>query len=211
LAVSGGVAAQRRERFRWHWLALAVIFALLSLDEQVSIHERAMWPMRKWLDPSGIFFFGWVIPAMAGLVVLGVAYFKFLLHLPRMQRAMFMLSATVYLGGALGMEMIGGAHASRWGAEGPTNALLTSIEEMLEIAGLILFVYALLDHLRARWGELSIVVGMPLATAAAMPPTTTTVEPHPPIAPAVAPFVQTAPVTVPADPAEPVFTGPRAA
>jgi hypothetical protein len=178
LAACAAVKHARRERYRWHWTVLACIFALMSLDEQVSIHERSIWTMQRLFQPRGILYYGWVIPAGVGLVVLGLAYLRFLVHLPRHARAMFLLSAVIYLGGAIGMEMADGAHTSRYGEGGATHAVLTSVEETFEITGLIVFVYALLSYLRTQAAGVSLIFDEPRAARSleAQPAMATTVQ-----------------------------------
>jgi hypothetical protein len=90
-------------------------------------------------------------PVLLGLLVTGAAaallaafaYLRFLLALPFRIGAIFAVAGALYLGGAVGMEIAAG------GAAGGTKAglLLGTLEETLEMAGLILFGYALLRFL----------------------------------------------------------------
>lgn len=153
LAVIGRLARARRERYAWHWLGLAAIFVLLSIDESISLHERVMWTMQRLFQPTGFLYFGWVVPVGIAAAIVGIAYLRFLVRLPRRTRWLVMSSACVYLAGVLGVEMLGASYAWHHGVGmGKTNVsytIITGVEEMLEMSGAILFVYALLDHLCA--------------------------------------------------------------
>ena len=144
-----------RGRGRWHWAALALIFVMLSLDEAVSIHERTIVPIRNTFGLSGALYFAWVVPAAILLLVFALSYLPFVLALPRRSRWRFVLAGTVYVSGALGVEMIGGAYASAHGQNNHVYALITSGEETLEMIGLAIFIYALADYIRLNFRKLT--------------------------------------------------------
>lgn len=73
------------EPFRKHWAFLAFIFMLMAVDEMAVIHEVLI-SLRPMLNTSGIFHFAWVIPGLAFVVLMGLAYWKFLLALPKTTR-----------------------------------------------------------------------------------------------------------------------------
>ncbi|HEY9734964.1 MAG TPA: hypothetical protein V6D06_01735 [Trichocoleus sp.] len=148
LALIALTKIRNRAPYRYHWAFLAVIFAGLSLDEAIGLHEELIEPMQAAFNLSGIWYFGWVLPAIAGLVVLAFAYLKFFRDLPVRSRRLFFLAAGVYLGGALGMEMVNGSILS--GSGGTVTSLynaFTGLEEFLEMVGINIFVYALLSYL----------------------------------------------------------------
>ena len=156
LGVIGRIARVRRAPFAWHWLGLALLFVILSIDESISLHERTMHTMRKLLRPTGFLYFGWVVPGAVAVIVIGLAYLRFVVRLPRRTRARVVLAGAVYLAGVMGVEMIGASYA--WhhnvgmGVTDVPYAFITGLEEMVEITGLILFVHALLDHLSRETG-----------------------------------------------------------
>lgn len=150
-------AVHRGQAFRAHWSALAVIFGLMSLDEATAIHEMLTAPLRARLHTGGVLFFAWVIPGLVFVAVLAFAYAKFLWSLPRRTSALFLLAGTTYLAGALGMEMAAGLYVE---TRGYTFAygLLGTLEEVLEMGGVALFIYGLLDHLERHVGRLEIAL-----------------------------------------------------
>ena len=72
-----------RDRYGAHWIGLAVIFALMSLDEATAIHEMSNPSIRDALSASGVFYYSWVIPAVALMAVFVVVYLKFTFALPK--------------------------------------------------------------------------------------------------------------------------------
>ena len=137
------------------WQFMALVFLYLSLDETVCIHEQATLPLRHLLHAEGMLYFSWVIPA-AVVVLLFLAYtVKLLRDLPVRVRWRFVAAGTIYISGAIVMEMIGAKYYERHIARADgigemidwTYAVLTTIEESLESTGLILFAFSLLSHL----------------------------------------------------------------
>ncbi len=130
------------------WIILSCGFMYMAFDEAFQLHERLIRPISVMLGEKnlGIFYFAWVIPAMIIVLMLGLFFLKFLLHLPMIVRFRFLIAATLYLGGAIGIELIGGRYAELHGEENLTYSMITTIEESLEIAGLIFFIWALLKY-----------------------------------------------------------------
>lgn len=67
-----GTAKQRLQQAGW--LLFGLLFAYLALDEYLIIHEQAAEPLRKLLNilPGNPFFHAWVVPALGGLIILGI-------------------------------------------------------------------------------------------------------------------------------------------
>jgi len=102
-------SAEKAAGSRWsrHWRLLSVTFVYLSLDELTEIHEQAILPVRAVLHTSGVLTFAWVVVAVPLVAVFGLVYLRFLRAQSSVLRWTFVLSAVVYLGGAVGMEMAG--------------------------------------------------------------------------------------------------------
>ena len=124
-------------------MLLAVLFTSLAYDELFSVHERLIDPLREALDLSGALYFAWIPVYAVAVLAVGGLFWGVWRRLGRRHRFWFAAAATTYLIGAVGFEMLGGARYS--GEEGDlVYGLLYTIEESLEMAGLILFLYALL-------------------------------------------------------------------
>ncbi len=152
LALAGITLLKRLERDRWtrHWGGLSLIFLLLAWDEIAEIHERFIEPMRRVFDLQGFLFFGWIIPAGIGVVLCGLAYARFMLALPSRTRTLFLVAGTLCLTGALVFEAIGGRYYESIDQNADmTYVLISTIEETLEKAGVIVFLHAALTYLSA--------------------------------------------------------------
>ena len=135
---------RRGGRHLANWWCLSAMFFYISLDESISIHEH----MNEWFDFKGALTFGWIIPASIFLLVFGLSYVKFLIHLPRATRSGFIISGCIYVGGALGVEIPLGMWVTNTGSDDNLGyALIDSIGESMEVLGTSLFSVTLLRHL----------------------------------------------------------------
>jgi hypothetical protein len=155
--ILGVIAAVKRRASApqaWHWTILAFFFLYLGLDEFVGIHEYANRPVRNAFGAwaTGGFYFAWVIPGLALVVVLAAAYMKFWWNLPTPTRGLVFVAGALYIAGALGFEIVGGRYAEQHGRENAAYVAIASIEESLEMAGAILFVFAMLDYIQRNVG-----------------------------------------------------------
>jgi hypothetical protein len=112
LAVIAAAKKQRSDRYILHWSVLSVIFIYFSADESASIHE-AIGQLSEHLlhnttgfTPSGAISFFWVVPGAVFVLIVLVAYLRFLAHLPRSTRRLFLFAGAVFVLGALGIEML---------------------------------------------------------------------------------------------------------
>jgi hypothetical protein len=69
------------------------------------------------------------------------------------------LGAALYLGGCLGIEALGGGYDAAHGYDNLPYNLLTTLEEGLEMAGLVVFLSHLLSYVGRQFGEVSFRVG----------------------------------------------------
>ena len=135
------------DRFRFLWSLLAIIFLYLAIDESAEIHEMFTNPLRDAFDLSGFLFFSWVIVGVIFVAIVGIIYIRFLLYLPRRMAKLMILSAVIYVSGAIILESIS---ANIWDMnDEPTLIfwIVGSIEEFFEMSGVILFIYTLLIYL----------------------------------------------------------------
>jgi hypothetical protein len=145
------IATRNRKQGMAHvseWVVLSVGFSFMAIDEAFQYHERLNLPIGALLGDGnlGVFYYPWVIPGIALVFVLGLYFLRFLQHLPATFRSRFLLAAILYLGGAIGVELVGSHHAGLHGSENWTYSMIATLEESLEMAGLIMFVWALLDY-----------------------------------------------------------------
>jgi hypothetical protein len=138
------------------WLAIAVIFLFLAIDETAQIHEKLVDPVRMAFGLTGLLYFAWVVPYGIGVLLLVFAFSRFLYRLPRKSMRRFMVSGMIYVTGAIGLEMLGARHYESYGGSNFVYSMIYTGEELLEMLGVAFFIYALLayvanefQHLRA--------------------------------------------------------------
>lgn len=132
------------------WRVLSILFFYIAVDEFASLHELLIRPLRTFISEgdAGIFYFTWVIPGFIVVVFLSIYFLNFLFDLPKKTRLLFIFAAIIYVGGALGVELVGGAYAESHGLFTFTYNIITTIEESMEMFGLIIFIHALLNYMK---------------------------------------------------------------
>lgn len=143
-----------------YWYVLAAGFLFIGYDEGFQVHEKMIKPMQGLLGPDvpGIFHFGWVVPGIIGVCLVGVFFVRFLLRLAPVMRRRLLTAAALYLGGCLGMEMLDGAYATVYGM-GYFYSFLVTFEEGLEMAGMVMLTYTLLSFLAEQQVEIAFIDG----------------------------------------------------
>jgi hypothetical protein len=158
--VLGAIAATKSRaagEFKTHWAVLAAIFCYMSIDEFVEIHE--------WLSGApglanlhGFLYYGWVVPAGFVVLVFALSYLMFLFHLPMSSRIKVALAGALFVGGALGVELILGLWTETHDDNNFVWAMIGLVEESMEIMGSSLFLYALVEYLGHAVPELRVTV-----------------------------------------------------
>lgn len=134
-----------------YWLIMSLALFYASIDEGAAIHELATVPMRELMSiTDGPLYYTWVIPFILIIIVATIAGIGFMRRLPKRTRRLFILSAVLYVGGAIGLEIVGGYIFATTNEVGFLYAFVTGMEEFFEMSGAILMIYALLDYQRGR-------------------------------------------------------------
>jgi len=134
--------SRRREPVSFFWGLLTLVFLVLSVDEMFSFHERLVEPIRDWLGVSGFLYFAWIIPGSLFVLILAALGIGWIRTLPARTRRGFLIAAGTYLSGVLLLESLGGWYFS----DNPARLdsvywLISTVEESLEMLGLIVFGY----------------------------------------------------------------------
>lgn len=134
------------------WFTLAVGFVYLSLDESTGIHEAFSVIGGVAGDAWPIFTSRWLVVGVPAVLAAGILFIPFLRRLPRRTAMRLGLAGMVYIGGAVGMEMLNGAvFAERAGYE--LWIVLICLEETLEVAGILLAIRAVGMHIETESGS----------------------------------------------------------
>lgn len=144
------------------WGALAVLMLALSINEIFAVEHNTLLDyatraLRLTLRADGLT----VLVVIGGVVgVAGVAlYSRFFLGLPGRTRRAFLIAGGVYLSGAIGLQAIGTLIGSEPGSNTLLQLVVSNIEELCEIAGVLIFLYALLTYVEQRIGPITLAVG----------------------------------------------------
>ena len=159
LATIASAQRQHRDHHVGRWWVLSLIFIYLSLDETAQLHELSIPPLRDAFHATGFLYYAWIIPAAICVVLFILGYLSFLAKLPARTRGLFLLAGALFVGGALGVEAVSGKHAYLHGEQNLTYHLIVTVEELLEMAGLVVFTYALLDYISRQFPKVGFHVG----------------------------------------------------
>lgn len=139
---------KKNQKKNVHWLFISLVFFFLGLDETISIHEY----LNKIISDLGIkgtgyLRFTWIIPY--SILALGflMVSLRFLRSLPNKTRIGFILAGAIYVAGAVGCEMISAKIFDLNGKENFNYLAIVSLEEVLEMTGLIVFIHFQLDYM----------------------------------------------------------------
>ncbi len=160
-AILAGIAScERSDRSRRRrWLGLAAIFVLLAVDEAAQLHELVGSLIKSRITTSGYLYYVWIVP-YAGLAAgLFLLYGRFLLRLRPATRALIVAAGLIYAGGVIMLEAVAARHDQLHGQGNLTFGALATVEEILEMGGVALFIYALLAYAEHEHGGLRVSLG----------------------------------------------------
>ena len=128
------IAREKKDKFRFHWLILAFGFLVLSIDEVAGVHES----FNTAVDIN------WAIPAGIVVMLVGLAYIPFLLSLPRRLAILFIVSGVLFVGGAIGVELL----SEDMDDEAMPYGFATALEEGMEMLGAWLFLFVIINDMK---------------------------------------------------------------
>ncbi len=139
------------------WLLLSAGFFYLAMDEAMVLHETILGQKEGIIlghQFHGFLRHAWIIPFLFTIPFLIILFFRFLMHLDHRTRNFFLISAVIFVGGAVGIESIGGYIKDTIGIDNWWYYLEVAFEESSEMAGVITFIYALLDYMQRNYQEI---------------------------------------------------------
>lgn len=138
-----------------YWKILSYFFILLSLDELTSIHNQ--------FSRLTIFLFSnypsiakgeiisqsryWIISFIPLLMLVSFFFIRFYIKLPKETKIDFFFAGTVFIAGAVGVELMGDQYMFLYNEADIYYGLLYTLEELLEMLGIVLFVRALVSYI----------------------------------------------------------------
>ena len=132
-----------------HWKSLSFILIYLSIDEFAELHERLNYIMRLLLHSSKALNVLWVIPASIFVITVLFTYLKFIGHLPNKIKLLFITAGAMYVGGAVGLELLENYLLGNSGIQTFLYQMVVTAEEFFEMFGIVIFIYALLSYIES--------------------------------------------------------------
>lgn len=161
--VIGRLEHSRRPRETRFWMILAAGFVYLSIDELAMLHDKFGGTLATVLGvrAHGWITYVWVVPALVAIAAVGLLLLGFVRRLPRRVQRLSVLAGILYVGGAVGCEMISARLVAADGSRALTSMpyfIEVLAEETLEMSGVALWIYAQLIYLveHVRPGELRV-------------------------------------------------------
>lgn len=157
VAITTALKAAHSEPYHRYWLGLAMVLLAFSVDEIAGIHEAIQEPLKLMFEPVYYLRFTWVVAGIVVVCVLALLFLRFWLHLPSRTRWLFTGAALLYFGGSIGLEMVGANIYYLRNGPSFRYDFVAVWEELAEMLGAILFLYANLDYLSRYAPEFGVV------------------------------------------------------
>jgi hypothetical protein len=153
-----GIIALRKIRrganFSFQWSCLSIIFFYLAMDELLALHELLGSIATNYFGEENLIFQDWAYAGIALVVLFMLFYLPFFNHLSPGHKLRFFISAALYIGGFLGVEIIGSIYVMRNGIQEIPYLFFTTVEETLEMVGVIYFINTLMIYLEEIKGKI---------------------------------------------------------
>lgn len=125
---------------RFHWYGLAIGFLVLSIDEIAGMHETL----------NGQIEMSWAVPGGILALIIGLAYLSFLTKIDRRTAIWFVIGGAVFVGGAVGVELSTEPYLENDELDTLAYYLWNGLEEGMEMAGVLIFLKALLHSMKGN-------------------------------------------------------------
>lgn len=155
-----GLVRKQMQR-RWGlWIGLSAVFLFVGIDDFVGIHEQLSRPIRSYMPTNDLLYFAWIIPYCLLVMLLAGIYGRFVFEMPVGIRNGLLLAATLFLAGSLGFEVLEDQLlAAGFFSKSAFYGVLTTVEESLELAGLIVFIHTLMNYIESIQKNILLLVG----------------------------------------------------
>ncbi|MCG8600623.1 MAG: hypothetical protein MI807_10815, partial [Verrucomicrobiales bacterium] len=130
------------------------------IDEMSHLHEHLDFILTYRYETTGVFHWPWIIPYGILVIVTGVVLFKFFLRIPTATKIFFVSAALIYVGGAIGMETQSAVYVegNNESESGMPYYILVTIEESMEMIGVIVVIFGLFHYIANRWENFAFTV-----------------------------------------------------
>lgn len=141
------------------WGLLGLMFLALSANEMFAVEHNTLlgYAVRLVRSITGMGYYTSqvVIVVIAGVMLIPI-YLRFLLTLPSATRRGFLLAGVVFIGGAIGLESLSMIIYRLTDGTSLLYLLAANLEEFSEIAGILIFLYAISDYIQHEIGGVTL-------------------------------------------------------
>jgi hypothetical protein len=142
-----GLKTETRKWMLAGYILVSGIIFFMACDEFFSIHERTGQMAGVSAEYGSQVVPGWVKVMAVVVALLCIPMGAFWWHLPKAFKIRTMIAAAVFLGGAMGVEVISSAFVMHQGTKETLGyGLLVAIEEGMEMIGIVILIDAILLH-----------------------------------------------------------------
>ena len=151
------------------WVLMALVMAFVGVDEAAQIHDLTMNAVIAALSGDEVSpengargedaAFGssmWMLIYVPVLIVLGFVYIRFFLALPKRTRWGFAIAAGLYIGGAVGVELIYEKVSEAAGGDTAAAFALDAASELGEMLGVAVFAGTLAAYIAREHGGMRV-------------------------------------------------------
>ncbi|QKQ78009.1 hypothetical protein FBB35_30800 [Nostoc sp. TCL240-02] len=124
----------------------------------MGLHERLTTPLRGTFNTSGSLYYAWVIAGAIFVLLFLLVFGRFVATLPGKTRRLFFIAGTIYIAGAIASELVGGYYEYYYTPFNMVYVFIATIEEVLEMVGIVIFIYALLSYISSNMKGIDIGV-----------------------------------------------------
>jgi uncharacterized protein with PQ loop repeat len=139
---------ERKKKSKLVWITIAIVSVLGSLDEVSTIHETGLQGLHLLFfneDTPTLIANAWILILPLVLVFYSIFIYKSGKVLPKKTIKLLFLSTTIYLVGAIGVDILTSTLETT--NQFLEQGILVAIEEIMELIGLSLVIYTILDYL----------------------------------------------------------------
>lgn len=137
-----------RAPFAKTWTLLGCALFFMSMDEFMQIHEAYMRLLRK-IDLLNEFGYNaWLVIGIALVAIVAPFMARMWWHLPARFKLVFFCSTLIFFGGSIIVEFIANNYAEKMGESSLGYTLLIHVEEIMEMAGIVILINGLMKYLR---------------------------------------------------------------
>lgn len=141
-------------KFSFQWLCLSIVFFSLAIDEFRARHEGLGYLADEYFGEDNLIIQDWAYAGIVIVVLVALFFLPLFNHLSPGHKLRFFISAALYVGGFLGVEIIGSIYEIRYGIQDIPYLLFTTVEETLEMVGVIYFINTLMIYLEEIKGKI---------------------------------------------------------